>query len=74
MTTAWGIINEIERPYLSIGMKHGWHPALKSAMESEGVMSRVERPPLVQIPDSANGEILQTLSKIKTSKYWPEKR
>lgn len=73
MTTAWGIINEIERPFLSAGMNHGWHPALKSAMELEGVMNRVERPPLIQIQEKGHNEITQVLHRIKKSKYWPGK-
>jgi len=71
MTTAWGIINEIERPFLSVGMKYGWHPSLKSAMEEEGIMNRFERPPLIQIPDAHHKEIVQILQKIKSSQYFP---
>jgi len=70
METAWGIINEIERPFLSAGMKYGWHPALKSAMEELGIMSRTERLPLVSIPDNEHKELVKVLSEIKNSKYY----
>jgi len=68
--TAWGIINEVERPFLKAGMKCGWHPALKSAMSEVGIMSRTERPPLIQIPDEEHKELIETLRKIQASKYY----
>jgi 4-hydroxy-tetrahydrodipicolinate synthase len=74
METAWGIINEIERPFLSAGMKYGWHPALKSAMEELGIMSRAERLPLVSIPDNEHKELVKVLFEIKNSKYYKEGR
>jgi len=70
MTTAWGIINEIERPFLRAGMSCGWHPALKSAMSEVGVMSRTERPPLVQITDENHQFLVKVLKKIQESKYY----
>lgn len=68
--TAWGIINEIERPFLGAAMKCGWHPALKSAMQEVGIMKRVERPPLVQISDKDHAELCKVLKKIQESKYY----
>ena len=70
MKTCWGIINEIERPFFDIGMKYGWHPVLKSAMEEFGLMSRVERAPLCKLPNDQHEEVLSVLSQMKTSKYW----
>jgi len=70
MDTAWGIINEIERPFLRAGMKYGWHPALKSAMDELGIMSRTERPPLVQISDQDHSQLVKVLKKIQDSKYY----
>jgi len=73
MDTAWGIINEIERPFLSAGMKYGWHPALKSAMEEEGIMKRTERPPLTQIPQADHEDLCRVLKEIQSSRYYSEK-
>ena len=70
MKTCWGIINEIERPFFEIGMKYGWHPVLKSAMEEFGLMSRVERSPLCKLPDDQHQEVISVLSKMKMSEYW----
>ena len=70
METAWGIINEIERPFLEAGMKYGWHPALKSAMSEIGLMSRCERSPLVQIPSSDHKELCKVLDQIQNSPYY----
>ena len=70
METAWGIINEIERPFLRAGMQHGWHPSLKSAMEILGIMSRIERPPLVHIPEEGHKALADVLNKVKNSKYY----
>ena len=68
--TSWGIINEIERPFLGAAMSCGWHPALKSAMDELGIMSRVERPPLVSISDEDHKELMKTLKQIQQSKYY----
>ena len=70
METCWGIINEIERPFFDIGMKYGWHPVLKSAMEESGLMSRTERAPLCKLPKGQHEEVLLVLENIKKSKYW----
>ena len=72
MQTAWGIINEIERPFLEAGMKYGWHPALKSAMQEMNIMSRHERPPLVPISDQDHEDLRQTLVQIQSSKHYLE--
>jgi len=70
MITAWGIINEIERPFLSAGMDAGWHPALKSAMEELGIMSRIERPPLVEVSSDDHAKLVEVLREIQKSKYY----
>lgn len=70
MTKAWGIINEIERPFFKIGMKYGWHPVLKSGMHELGLMDRVERPPLCMLPEDQHDKVVKVVKQIKQSKYW----
>ena len=68
--TAWGIINELERPFFEIGMKYGWHPVLKSGMNILGVMSRTERPPLCSLSDAQHAEVESVINEMKKSEYW----
>ena len=65
MQGCWKIINDFERPFFRMALKHGWHPSLKSAMEHLGIMSRVERPPLCMLPDDQHQDIVKIVEDIK---------
>tara|TARA_Y100000592_G_C5420834_1_gene293095 strand:- start:120 stop:1067 length:948 start_codon:yes stop_codon:yes gene_type:complete len=72
MKTAWGIINELERPFFKIGMKYGWHPVLKSGMNIVGIMSRTERPPLCSLTKEQHNEVLSVINQMRKSEFWEE--
>ena len=64
--TAWGIINELERPFFDIGMRFGWHPVLKSGLQNLNIMSQTER------PQEQQKEVEQVLDEMRQSQYWEE--
>tara|TARA_R110000824_G_scaffold49483_8_gene138795 strand:- start:14031 stop:14978 length:948 start_codon:yes stop_codon:yes gene_type:complete len=70
--TAWGIINELERPFFDIGMRFGWHPVLKSGLQDLNIMSRTERPPLCQLTKEQHKEVKSVLDIMRQSQYWEE--
>jgi dihydrodipicolinate synthase/N-acetylneuraminate lyase len=72
MKTAWGIINELERPFFEIGMKYGWHPVLKSGMNALGIMSRAERPPLCSLSEAQHAEVEDVINQMRKSQHWKE--
>jgi len=72
LQACWQIINELERPFFEVGMKFGWHPVLKSAMQEMGIMSRVERPPLCSLPQNQHAEVKKVLSQMRQSEHWDE--
>jgi 4-hydroxy-tetrahydrodipicolinate synthase len=47
------IINNVEIPFGEIAKTFGWHLGIKTAMDIMGVMNRVERMPLQQLPDQS---------------------
>ena len=65
------IIDTVELPFNEIKDKFGWHLGIKSAMDIMGVMSRVERMPLQQLPDNNHLEIIKMMKEIseKTSYF-----
>ena len=70
--TAWGIINELERPFFDIGMRFGWHPVLKSGLQNLNIMSQTERPPLCELTQEQQKEVEQVLDEMRQSQYWEE--
>lgn len=47
------IIDNVEIPFGEIAKTFGWHLGIKTAMDIMGVMNRVERMPLQQLPDES---------------------
>lgn len=69
------IINTVELPFNEIKDKFGWHLGIKSAMDCQGVMSRLERMPLQQLPDESHAEIEVMMEQIrKNTKYFERAR
>jgi len=69
---AWGIINELERPFFDIGLRYGWHPVLKSALAELNIMSRTERPPLCSLNKEQHTQVVEVINQMKKSCYWVE--
>ena len=66
------IIDTAETPFFNeIKDKFGWHLGIKSAMDCQGVMSRLERMPLQQLPDEVHAKIEIIMDEIrKNTKYF----
>ena len=65
------ILDDIEFPFNEVIYKYGWHLGIKSAMMCAGIMSRFERMPLLQLPNSEHAKIVELMRPIldKASKY-----
>ncbi len=63
------IVNTIELPFNEIKDKFGWHLSIKSAMDIMGVMSRVERMPLQQLPDEDHAVVEEMLRAMKNNYF-----
>ncbi len=59
------IIDEIEVPFFEQGVsKFGWHLTIKSALQSLGIMNRVERMPLMALSDEDHRTIDQLVQNL----------
>lgn len=57
------IVNEIEVPFFAQGVqKFGWHLTIKSALEVRGVMSRLDRMPLMPLNNEQHQHIESLMS------------
>jgi len=56
------IVNEIETPYFEGGLKkHTWHLSIKAALEHQGLMSRKDRMPLLELSQDKADEIYKLI-------------
>ena len=71
MDKCQNILETVEFPFNEIKDKFGWHLGIKSAMDIMGVMSRVERMPLQQLPNESHNEIVKMMHDIgKNTEYF----
>ena len=65
------ILEDVEFPFNKIKNDYGWHLGIKSALEAAGIMSRFERMPLLQLPDSQHAIVVELMDVIleKASNY-----
>lgn len=55
------IIDNVEIPFGEIAKTFGWHLGIKTAMDIMGVMNRVERMPLQQLPDDSYNKLKEMM-------------
>ena len=60
------IITNFEEPFFKVTKRLGWHIALKAAMESVGIMSSQERPPLCCLDHSEYDEVKKVTLELKS--------
>jgi len=64
------IIENVELPFGEIAKTFGWHLGIKTAMDIMGVMSRIERMPLQQLPDDSFNKLKSMMQEMtKLSSY-----
>ena len=59
------IVNEIETPYFEGALKkHTWHLSIKAALEHQGLMSRKDRMPLLELTQDKADEISSLIERL----------
>jgi len=64
MEEAQAICDKHEMPFLNSAKAFGWHAALKAGMAEMGIMSDVERPPMVTIRPEERAELGKVMRKV----------